>query len=331
MVHRSSLVVVATLALAVAAQSARAADATMRISHQVPVAHHLHKAIEGFKVEVEKRTEGKIEVKIFPAEQIAKAAEHHPSVARGSLEAAVATNFQWGNTIPEMNVMTIPYLFTDLERIKKFPGSDAAKILEQKLEQKGVKNLAWFYITRQSIFTSGKKPIVQLADFRGMKIRGLSTISDAGLVAVGAAPTPMAAPEVYQALESGVLDAGITDVSAAVSRKFYEVQKFGTVAPYFSVYFHMFVNPAWWNKLTPAHRAALEASARKAEADMVTLTEETAAVAGKQLRERGMTIHDQTADEQKAWAAAMQKPVIDAFVKATGDDGRKLIDLLSKL
>jgi C4-dicarboxylate-binding protein DctP len=308
-----------------------AADVTMRISHPVPVAHHLHKALDGFKAEVETSTQGKVEVRIFPSEQLAKAGENHPSVARGAFEAALVTNFQWGNTVPEMNVTTIPYLFTDLDRIKKFPGSDAARILEQKLEQKGVKNIGWFYITRQSIFTSGKKPLVQLTDFKGQKIRGLSTIADAGLAAIGAAPTPMAAPEVYQALESGVLDAGITDISAAVSRKFYEVQKFGTVAPYFSVYFHMFVNPAWWNKLQPAHRAAIEAAARKTEHDMVALTEATAAAAAKQLRERGMTIHDQTPAEQKAWEAAMRQPVIDAFVKATGEDGKKLIELLNRL
>ncbi|MBM3573714.1 MAG: C4-dicarboxylate ABC transporter, partial [Alphaproteobacteria bacterium] len=155
--------------------TAQAADVTMRISHPVPVAHHLHKALDGFRAEVEKQSAGKIEVKIFPSEQVAKAGENHPQVARGAIEAGVVTNFQWGNTIPEMNVMTIPYLFTDLERIKKFPGSDAAKVLEQKLEQKGVKNLAWLYITRQSIFTSGKKPLVELTDFKGVKIRGLST------------------------------------------------------------------------------------------------------------------------------------------------------------
>lgn len=315
----------------IAGASIASAQTTMRISHQVPTAHHLHAALEGFKAEVEKQTNGALKVQLFPAEQAYKAAENHPAVARGAIEAAVVVNFQWGNTIPEMNITTIPYLFTDLDRIRKFPGSEAAKLLEAKLEQKGVRNLAWFYITRQSIFTSNKKPLITLDDLKGQKIRGLNAISDAGLRAAGAAPTPMAAPEVYNALQTGALDAGLTDLSAAVSRRFYEVQKYGTVAPYFSVYFHLFMNPAWFNKLPEAQQKALRAAAAKAEQDVVEITEKTAAEAAGQLREKGMVIHEQTYEERKAWHAAMQQPVIDAFLKAAPEDGAKLIEMIQRL
>lgn len=322
---------IAAAALTALAGTATAQTVTMRISHPVPTAHHLHKALEGFKAEVEKSSGGEIQVQLFPAEQAFKAGENHPAVARGAFEAACSTNFQWGNTIPEMNVMTIPYLFTNLEKLKRFPGSDAAKLLEKKLEEKRVRNFAWFYITRLSIFTSKKAPLIQVADFKGVKIRGLSSLSDTGLATIGAAPTPMAAPEMYQALDSGVLDAGLTDVSAAVSRKFYEVQKYGTVAPYFSVYYHCYSNQGWWSKLSPKHQQVLSAASSKAEQDIVPLTEETAAAATGQLREKGMVVHEQTPAEIAAWTAAMQKPVIDAFIKAAPDDGAKLIDLMGKL
>ncbi|MBM3567518.1 MAG: C4-dicarboxylate ABC transporter [Alphaproteobacteria bacterium] len=319
-------IVVASLVLAAPAL----AQTEMRISHQVPTAHHLHKMLEGFKADVEKTTAGAVKVAIHPNDSLFKAAENHPAVARGAVEAALSVNFQWGNTIPEMNITTIPYLIADLDRIKRFPGSEAAKLLEAKLEQKGVKNVGWYYITRQSIFTSGKKPLVTLEDLKGVKIRGLNAISDAGLAAVGAAPTPMAAPEVYNALQSGLLDAGLTDLSAAVSRRFYEVQKFGTVAPYFSVYFHMFVNPAWWGKLPAAQRDAIAAAAKRGEEAMVAITEATAAEAVGQLRDKGMAIHAQSAAETAAWKAAMQRPVIEAFTKAA-PDGQKLMELISKL
>jgi C4-dicarboxylate-binding protein DctP len=314
-----------------AAATPAPAQTKMRISYQVPTAHHLHKAMEFYKAELEKATNGGIAVELFPAEQLAKAAENHPQVARGAIEAALVANVQWGNTIPEMTVTSIPYLFTDLERIKKFPSSPAAQLLDAKLLAKGVKNIGWFYVTRQSIFTSGKKPLIALDDFKGLKIRGLNQVADAGLAAVGAAPTPISGNEVYNALQSGLIDAGLTDVSAAVSRKFYEVQKFGTVTPYFSVYFHLFVSPAWFNKLPVGQQQAVLDAARKTEAQMIPLTEATAEPAPAQLREKGMTIHIQTPEEQKTWAAAMQKPVIDAFVKSAPEDGQKLIDLLQKL
>lgn len=313
------------------AGTAAAQTVTMRISHQVPTAHHLHKMLEAFKADAEARTKGEVQVQIFPAEQLHKAAENHAAVARGSIEAALVVNMQWGNTLPEMNVVVIPYFFPDLERIKKFPGSEAAKLLEKKIEEKGVKNLAWFYITRQAIYTSGKKPIASLDDFKGIKIRGFNKLADTALTSVGAATSAMPGPEVYNALKTGVLDAGLTDVSAAYSRRYYEVQKYGTVTPSLTVYFHMFVNPAWWNKLSPAHRTALEAAAKKAEADAIAITEATAADAVKQLREKGMELIIHTPAQAEVWKKAMQPPVIEAFIQSTGAEGKKLIELMNKL
>ncbi len=320
-----------TAAVLFAGQGAAAQNVTMRISHQVPPAHHLSKMLEVFAAEAKKNSNGTVDVQILGASSAFKPAENHPAVARGAIEAALSVNFQWGNTIPEMNVTVVPYLMSDLEKIKKFPGSEAAKLLERKLEEKGVKNVGWFYITRQAIITSGKKPIVALDDFKGVKIRGLNALADNALSAVGAAPSALPGDEVYQALQTGVLDAGLTDLSAAYSRKYYEVQKFGTVTPSFVVYFHMYVNPAWWGKLTPAQRQAIETAARKAEAEAVAITEKTAADALTQLKDKGMQLHLQSPQEVATWKAAMQKPVMDAFLKASGADGAKLVELLSKL
>lgn len=323
-------VIAATIVASLLATTA-SAQTVMRLSHQVPPAHHMSKLLDGFAADVKARTNGEVEVKIFGSEQLAKAGENFPSVARGAFEAAMSVNFQWGKTIPEMSALTIPYFFTDLKKIKKFSTSDARKFLDEKLDARGVKSVMWLYITRQSIFTSGKKPIVALDDFKGLKIRGLNALTDHALSAVGAAPSAMPGSEVYQALQAGVLDAGLTDVSAGFSRRYYEVQKFGTVAPYFSVYFHMFVNPAWWNKLPEKHRAAIMAAAAKSEADAIGVTEATADDAVKQLREKGMTIHIQTPAETKTWSAAMVKPVVDAFLKEAPEGGQKIVDLLGKL
>ncbi len=319
-------------ALTVAAQGAFAQQkVTMRISHQVPPAHHLSKMLEGFAADVKARTKGEVEVQIFGSNQLSKPAENFPSVAKGAFEAALSVNFEWGKTIPEMSALTIPYLFTDIERIKKFPKSEARTFLDAELAKRGVTSVAWLYITRQSIFTSGKKPLVTLADFKGTKIRGLNPLTDKALTAIGASASAMPGSEVYQALQSGVLDAGLTDVSAAYSRKYYEIQKLGTVAPYFSVYFHMYANPAWWNGLTPAHRAAIQAAAAKVEADAIPLTEKTAEDAIVQLKAKGMTLHMQTPAESAQWKAAMQKPVVDEFLKSAPAGGAKIVELLNKL
>jgi TRAP-type C4-dicarboxylate transport system substrate-binding protein len=302
----------------------------MRLSHQLPTGHHMHKILETFAAEAKAESTGAVEVQIFPAEQAAKAGENHPAVARGGIEAAASLNFQWGNTIPEMNVTVIPFLITDIAKIRKWHTSEAARMLDAKVDQRGVKNLMWLYLTRESIFTANK-PIRTVADFKGLKIRGLNKLADQYMVAVGAAPSALAGPEVYQALQSGVLDAGLTDVSAAVSRRFFEVQKFGTVTPFFSVWFHVYVNPAWWNGLPQPAKDAITRAARKAEIVAYEITEATAAAAVGILREKGMTIHMQTPAESAEWKAAMQKPVLDEFLRLAPQDGRKLIDLIEKL
>ena len=303
----------------------------MRISHQVPPAHHMTKLLEGFAADVKQRTKGQVEVQLFGSEQLSKAGENFPAVAKGNIEAAMSVNFQWGTTIPEMSATLIPYFLTDLEKIKRFPTSDARKFLDQKLEQRGVHSVAWLYITRESIFTSSKKPLIALDDFKGVKIRGLNSLTDNALTAVGAAPSAMPGSEVYQALQAGVLDAGLTDLSAAYSRKYYEVQKYGTVTPFFTIFFHMYVNPEWWAKLKPEYRTAIEAAAAKAEQEAFPITEATAAAALKDLQTKGMTIHVQTPPEQQTWKAAMQKPVMDAFLKSAPVDGPKIVELLQKL
>ncbi len=322
---------IAVALLSVAATAAAQQPVIMRISHQVPPAHHMTKMLEAFAADVKARTNGGVEVQLYGSEQLAKAAENFPAVARGTIEAAMSVNFQWGTTIPEMSATLIPYAMGDLERIKRFPTSEARKFLDDKLAQRGVKSVAWLYITRETIVTSGKKPIVNLDDFKGVKIRGLNTLTDNGLSAVGAAPSAMPGSEVYQALQSGVLDAGLTDLSAAFSRKYYEVQKYGTVGPIFTIYFHMYANPAWWNKLTPAHRQAIEAAAAKSEQDAIGITEATAAAALTDLKSKGMVLHVQSPQERETWRAAMEKPVRDAFLKSAPEGGAKIIELLQKL
>ena len=315
----------------VLATTAAAQPVVMRISHQVPPAHHMTRLLESFAADVKARTNGGVEVQLYGSEQLAKAAENFPQVARGTIEAAMSVNFQWGTTIPEMSATLIPYAMSDLERIKRFPTSDARKFLDAKLEQRGVHSVAWLYITRQTIVTSSKRPIIAVDDFKGVKIRGLNSMTDKGLAAAGAAPSAMPGSEVYQALQSGVLDAGLTDVSAGYSRKYYEVQKYGTVGPIFTIYFHMYANPAWWAKLKPEHRQAIEAAASRVEAEAIGVTEATADAAIRDLQGKGMTIHLQTPQEQATWRAVMEKPVRDAFLQTAPEGGPKIIELLGKI
>lgn len=322
-----------SLAAAIIAWSGAAwAEATvMRVSHQLPPKHHIAKLVESWAADIEARSDGSIDVQVFPANQAFKPKENFPAVARGKIEAALSVNFQWGKTIPEMNVTLKPYSFTDLALLEKFSGSPVAEFLQQKLEAKGVHNIAWLFTTRMSAYTSKGMALIKPADFKGVKIRGLNKLVDSGLVALGAAPSAMSGSQVYQALQTGVIDAGLTDISAAYSRKYYEVQDHVTVSPLFSVYFHVYVNKDWWSGLDEAQRKAITDASAKAEAEALVITEESAGKAPGQLAEKGMKVHVHTAEEIAAMRAIMDPPFTKAFLEASGEDGQKLLDMISAM
>ena len=104
-------------------------------------------------------------------------------------------------------------------------------------------------------------------------------------------PIAMSGSKVYQALSTGVIDAGLTDISAAYSRKYYEVQDHVTVSPLFSVFFHGYLNPAWYDKLSATNKNALKIAGDKAAQLAIEMTEESASKAPDQLREKGMKVH----------------------------------------
>ena len=168
------------------------------------------------------------------------------------------------------------------------------------------------------------------ADFKGVKVRGLSKLFDAGLAAMGAAPSPMPAPEVYQALQTGVIDAGFTGVQAAFSRKFFEVQKFGVASNIILAYDNLIVNPAWWNGLSADLRKGILAAVAKAEDRAIPAADGIPAAHIEQLRGKGMNVTVLTKAQEKTMAEAMQPAVIKAFIEAS-PDGARLIEMMRKL
>lgn len=324
--------VVAAAVLGGSSVSSMAADTVeMRISHQLPPKHHLSPIIDSFAADVEKLSGNTIDAQVYGSNQLFKAKENFPAVAKGNIEAAVSVNFQWGSTIPVMNVTLMPYSFTDLDAMGRFADSPVAQFLNSKLEAKGVKNVAWLFITNTSIFTSNDKPLIAPADFKGVKIRGLNKLVDSGLRALGAAPSAMSGSQVYQALQTGVIDAGLTDISAAYSRKYYEVQEHGTVSPFFSVFFHIYVNPKWYDGLTDAQKDAIAKASASAEAKAMAATKESAAAAPDQLREKGMKVHIMSPAEVDTIKSITLPAFEDAFLDAAGDDARKIIEMLKEL
>lgn len=310
---------------------AMAAEKIMRCSHQLPPSHHIAKVIDRWAAEVEAQSGNSIDVQVFGANSLRDAKQNIPAVAKGDIECAFSVNFQWGKTVPLMSVTLKPYALTELSILAKWDGSEAAKFLESKLLEKGVRNVNWLFTTRMSAFTSKGKALIAPADFKGVKIRGINPLSDAGLIALGAAPSAMSGSKVYQALSTGVIDAGLTDISATVSRKYYEVQDHVTATPLFSVFFHGYINPAWYDGLSAAQKTALEVAGKKSAQWALEASEEAAKDAPATLTQKGVKVHIHTAAEIATMKTIMGPAFDKAFASATGEDGKKILEMISKM
>ena len=320
----------ATASLTASLTAAEAAT-EMRCSHQLPPAHHIAKVIDQWAAEVEKQSGGELDVQIFGADSLIKANDNILAVAKGDIECAFSLNFQWGKTLPLMNVTVGPYTMSSIEAWKKWPGSEAAAFLDQKLAEKGVKNVVWMFQTNSSVFTSNNKFLQTPEDFKGMKMRGLGPAFDAGLTAMGATTVTLPGSEVYQALATGVVDGAITDVAAGVSRKYYEVQDHFVVTPVLGAYLHGYVNPGWYDGLSDQSKAALAAAGEAAAAWAVDASVAAAATAPEELLAEGVQVHIATDAENEAFKAAMQPAFNAAFAAETGEDGAHLLELVRKL
>lgn len=307
------------------------ATETMRCAHQYAPTQTIGVAIEKWAKEIETQSQGELKVEVYPANSLVSEKEIIPAVAKGDIECGFALNFSWGRTLPAMLVTTAPFAFSDTEIWKKWPTSEAAAFLNSKLEEKGLKNMTWLFQTSSSVFTSNNKPLIKPEDFKGVKIRGLVPPFNVGLEKMGASPVSLSGGEVYQALATGVIDAAFTDTAAAVSRKYYEVQNHMTITPIISVYAHGFANPRWYNRLSDKNKKIIEDASLKASEWAIELSAAAVAEAPEQLRQKGVTVHVSTPEEDKAIAEIMAPAFNASFAKWAGDDTEQLITLINKI
>ena len=200
------------------------------------------------------------------------------------------------------------------------------KWLFQKLEAKGVSGLA--YWTNGFHMTSANRPLITPADFQGLKVRiSGSKIADRYFRDIGSIPQIMAFSEVYQALQTGVVDACENTPSNYWTQKFFEVQKDITVSYHAHLQYAVIVNTKFWNGLPPDVRTQLDKAMAEATdyANSIAVKENEDALVD--IKKAGKTtLHYLTDDQRKAWQKAMRP----TYGWAKGRVGQEVLDLVAK-
>jgi C4-dicarboxylate-binding protein DctP len=226
----------------------------------------------------------------------------------------------------EFEALDLPWLFKDEETYTKAMKGPVGKWLFQKLESKGISGLA--YWDNGFHMTSANRPLLTPADFQGLKIRiSGSKIADQYFRIVGSIPQIMAFSEVYQALQTGVVDGCENTASNYLTQKFYEVQKDITVSYHAHLQYAVIVNSKFWNGLPPHIRKQVEKAMDEATdyTNSIAVKENEDALA--EIKKSGKTtLHYLTDDQRKAWQAAMAP----TYTWAKGRVGQEVLDLIAK-
>jgi len=278
----------------------------IKFSHVVAPDTPKGKGAQRFKELAEQRTNGKVKVEVYPNSQLYKDKEEMEALQLGSVQMLAPSLSKFGPLgAKEFEVFDLPFLFKDTEAFRAVTDGALGRDLFAKLEPKGIRGMA--YWDNGFHIMSANRPLHRVADFKGLKMRIQSSkVLDAQMRALGAIPQVMAFSELYQALQSGVVDGTEGTPSNFWTQKIYEVQKHMTLSNHGHLAYAAIVNKKFWDGLPADIRTTLDGCMKEATqyANAIAATENAQAL--EKIRTSGkVTVYTPTAAEILEWKKAL--------------------------
>jgi len=303
---RRTLLALALAATCYSGSSFAQTPIIIKFSHVVANDTPKGKGAQRFKELAEKATNGRVKIELYPNSTLYKDKEELEALQLGAVQMLAPSLAKFGPLgVKEFEVFDLPFLFVDKAALARVTQGPAGKMLLGKLDAKGIKGLAYWDNGFKQM--TANKPLRVPADFKGLKMRIQSSkVLDAQFRAVGANPQVMAFSEVYQALQTGVVDGTENTASNIYTQKMHEVQKYLTVSDHGYIGYAVIVNKKFWDSLPPDIRAQLDGAMAEATkyANTIAQQENDQAMAG--IRKWGKTaIYTLTPAERMQWRQAM--------------------------
>jgi len=259
-----SYLAAAVLALALAAPAAAQQPIVIKFSHVVAVDTPKGKGAERFKQLAEERTKGRVKVEVYPNSSLFKDGEEMEALQLGSVQMLAPSVAKFGPLgAREFEVFDLPYIFDSFDELHKVTDGPVGKLLFKKLDSKGIIGLAYWDNGFKEM--SANKPIKVPGDYKGLKMRIQSSkVLGDQMKALGAIPQVMAFSEVYQALQTGVVDGTENPPSNFYTQKMHEVQKYLAMTDHGVIEYAVIVNKKFWEGLPPDIRTTLEGAMKDA-------------------------------------------------------------------
>lgn len=299
--------------------SATAAPLVIKYSHVVADQTPKGQAALKFKELAEKKLPGKVEVQVFPNSQLFGDGKEMEALALGDVQIIAPSLSKFGKYTKKLQVFDLPFLFDDIEAVDRFQSSKEGQALLSSMTGKGIVGLGYLHNGMKQL--SSNKPMPMPADAKGLKFRIQSSdVLEAQFKAVGANPQKLAFAEVYQALQTGVVDGQENTWSNIYSKKFHEVQKYVMNSNHGLIDYMVVANGKWWNGLPADVKKGLAEAMKESIAyGNKVATDEDDSFKAKVVADKKATVMPLSKENTAAWRAAM-KPVWKQFEGEIGAD-----------
>lgn len=264
LIWAAAWVAVLTGALALTGPASAQSPIIIKFSHVVATDTPKGKASEKFKELAEKYTGGKVKIEVYPNSTLYKDKEELEALQLGSVQMLAPSNSKFGPLgIREFEVFDLPYILPDLKTLRKVTEGPLGLRLLKLLDSKGITGLAYWDNGFKQM--SANKKLVTPADYQGVKFRIQSSrVLQAQFKSLGSLPQVMAFSEVYQALQTGVVDGQENTWSNIYTQKMHEVQKYITETNHGYIGYVVIVNKKFWDDLPADIRDQLSKAMKEA-------------------------------------------------------------------
>lgn len=314
-------------AAALLSSYASAADITFKLGHVTQTSHPFHIGAEMFRDAVADKSDGKMEISVYPARQLGDDRQLLEGVRLGTIDAAVISSSTFSLFTPVMDALQLPWLINSYDQLGEAFTSQPAADMLASLDDLGMKGLG-YYEGGFRHFLNNRVEVKTVEDMKGLRVRVVpNPLHIAIFEAIGASPTPMPYGEVYTALETGVLDGAEINVSSVYGERLYEAAKEFSLTGHFFFPGVVVVNKARFEALTPEQQAVLVDAAHDTILTQVAAAEQQEKDAIEELRAAGVNVlefDDIEAARKKVEALVSEYESREPLVKAFADHVRGL-------
>jgi tripartite ATP-independent transporter DctP family solute receptor len=267
---------------------------------------------------VEQKSGGKIKVRIFPGGQLGGDLQNVSALQGGTLDLMVLNAGLLVGIVKDFAVLDLPFLFNTAEEADAVVDGPVGQKLFDKLPEKGLVGLGYFELGFRNV-TNSKRPIAKAEDFQGIKLRVLQSPLFIDLFnTLGANTVAMPFPEVYTALEQGVIDGQENPVTVIFDTKFQEVQKYLSLTRHIYNAQSVIMGKKTWDKFSDEEKKIIQSSLDEAETYQRQVSRQKSTQVLEDLKKAGMQINEVSPQEISRIRDKI-KPVVDKYTKEVGD------------